>query len=91
MRLTWTGVQLIVGGVVLSTLVTVSGCGQANTSASTLPVPNVTVNPADFSTTIDNQYLPLHPGMKLIHEGTNESDATRVEVSVTAETRVIGG
>lgn len=74
---------------IVGLLLALSGCG--GTTTTTMPIPNVTVDPADFSITIDNKYLPLRPGMQFIYEGTSESDATRVEVSVSMETKEIMG
>jgi hypothetical protein len=50
----------------------------------------------DRSTQIDNPWLPLTPGTRLVYEGTSvEDDGTlvphRVEISVTDLTKVIGG
>jgi hypothetical protein len=51
----------------------------------------VTITPADFSATIDNPYLPLEPGTTFIYEGRSGDGASRVEVTVTSETRVVMG
>ena len=45
------------------------------------------VDPADFSTTIDNPYFPLAPGTTYVFEGGTE----RNEVEVTHDTKVISG
>ena len=45
------------------------------------------LDPANFTTTIDNPYLPLIPGTRWVYEGGNE----RVEVVVTNETRLVDG
>lgn len=45
------------------------------------------VDPANFSDPIVNDYFPLDPGLATVFEGGEE----RVEVTVTAETRVIMG
>ena len=75
--------------LIVGLLLALSGCG--GTTTTTMPIPNVTVDPADFSATIDSKYLPLRPGMQFTYEGTSESDATRVEVSVSKETKEIMG
>jgi hypothetical protein len=46
-----------------------------------------TIDPAAFTMTIDNPYLPLIPGTTLIYEG----DGERIEVAVTGRTRVVMG
>jgi hypothetical protein len=45
------------------------------------------IDPTDFTTTIDNPYLPLTPGATRTYQGGNE----RVEVTVTASTRDVMG
>ncbi len=45
------------------------------------------IDPADFSTTIDNPYMPLVPGTTFIFEGEGE----RIEITVTSETRTVMG
>jgi hypothetical protein len=45
------------------------------------------IDPADFSTTIDNPYFPLPPGTTYVFEGGTE----RNEVAVTHDTKVIMG
>lgn len=55
------------------------------------------VNPADFSTTIDNPLYPLTPGDTWVFEGeevdpdTGDSFTTRVEVTVLSETDTVAG
>ncbi len=45
------------------------------------------IDQADFSTTIDNPYMPLVPGTTFVYEGGGE----HIEVTVTADTRAIMG
>ena len=45
------------------------------------------IDPADFSTTIDNPFWPLVPGTTFVYEGGGE----RIEVTVTADTRTVMG
>jgi hypothetical protein len=45
------------------------------------------IEPADFSTTIDNPFFPLVPGTIFIYEGGDE----RIEVTVTSDTRMVMG
>jgi hypothetical protein len=52
---------------------------------------NPVINPANFSTTIDNPYLPLTPGKTFIYEATTESGTEHIEVHVTNDTKVIMG
>jgi hypothetical protein len=45
------------------------------------------IDPADFSTTIDNPFLPWVPGTSFVYEGGGE----HIEVTVTADTRAVMG
>jgi hypothetical protein len=45
------------------------------------------IDPADFSITIDNPFMPLVPGSTFIYEGEGE----RIEVTVTSDTRTVMG
>jgi hypothetical protein len=62
--------------------------------ASALPrgIKPFEVNPADFTTTIDNRYWPMRPGDHWIYRETNaEGDVQRNDVVVTHETKTIMG
>jgi hypothetical protein len=45
------------------------------------------IDPAEFTTTIDNEYFPLKPGTTFVHEGGKEHS----EMSVTSETKKVMG
>ena len=45
------------------------------------------IDPADFTTTIDNEYFPLKPGTTFVYEG----GAQHGEMTVTSETKMIMG
>lgn len=49
------------------------------------------IDPAAFSTTVTNAYLPLRPGMRWVYEGATEDGFERKVVEVTDETRVVMG
>jgi hypothetical protein len=49
------------------------------------------IDPAEFSATITNPYLPLRPGNRWIYEGRTEDGLERKVVEVTDETRVVMG
>jgi hypothetical protein len=49
------------------------------------------IDPANFSTTIDNRYWPLQPGTTFVYEGVKDNEQQRNEVTVTAETKTILG
>jgi hypothetical protein len=49
------------------------------------------INPADFTTTIDNKYFTLKPGTTFVYEGKMEDATERDEMAVNHETtRVMG-
>lgn len=50
-----------------------------------------TIDPADFTATITNPYLPFTPGTTTIYEGARDGQPLRIEVTVTNETKVIMG
>jgi hypothetical protein len=67
---------------------------ETNAPASTLPQGSeqVELDPADFTTTIDNPYWPMAPGNHWVYrEVDSEGGQKRVEVTVTKETRTIMG
>jgi hypothetical protein len=45
------------------------------------------IDPAEFTTTIDNEYFPLKPGTTFVYEGKGERD----EMTVTSETKKVMG
>jgi hypothetical protein len=51
----------------------------------------VAIDPANFTTTIDNPYSPLKPGTRFIYEGSADGASSRDEMTVTAETKTIMG
>lgn len=70
-----------------------AGCGGASESATTtLPqsAEAVQLNPADFSTAIDNPYWPMRPGDKWVLRETDGAGVEqRVVITVTGKTRKI--
>jgi hypothetical protein len=67
---------------------------ETNAPASTLPQGSeqVELDPADFTTTIDNPYWPMAPGNHWVYrEVDSEGGQKRVEVTVTKKTRAIMG
>jgi hypothetical protein len=49
------------------------------------------IDPAQFSTTIDNPLYPLTPGTRLVYEGRTEDGLERDVVEVTRDTRTVMG
>ncbi|MGH3848835.1 MAG: hypothetical protein ACRDRT_03890 [Pseudonocardiaceae bacterium] len=68
-----------------------AGCGGGesdNTEADSY-VPRI--DPAAFTTTVDNSYFPLAPGMRWVYEGPTDEGLERVLVEVTSSTRRVMG
>ena len=49
------------------------------------------IDPAGFTTTVDNPYFPLPPGARWVYEGRVEDGLERTVVEVTGDTRVVMG
>ena len=49
------------------------------------------INPADFSTTIDNKYFPLKPGTTFVYQGKTTDATERDVMTVTHSTKQIMG
>jgi hypothetical protein len=75
----------------LSIALAAASCGNADKNASCGPNPasySPRVVAAEFSSTIDNKYLPYRPGTAYKHV---DSDGNIVETTVLSETKVIMG
>jgi hypothetical protein len=49
------------------------------------------IDPAGFTTAVDNPYFPLPPGARWVYEGRVEDGLERTVVDVTGDTRVVMG
>jgi hypothetical protein len=67
-----------------------SGSGGAQSSLPQGSEP-VSLDPTDFTTDIDNPYLPLAPGSKWVYREREGGTTTRVVITVTNETKKIEG
>ncbi len=80
--------KLIVSAVVAA--LGVAACGDSSTttvSAVLEPLPPV----SEFSSAIDNPYLPWLPGSRWVYEGREGDDVERIEVEVLSDTRPVMG
>jgi hypothetical protein len=73
-----------------------AACGGGDSkspSSSTLPqgTEPVKLDPADFTTNIDNPYWPMRPGSHWVYREIENGDAQRVDVTVTNETKTLEG
>jgi hypothetical protein len=84
-------------GAVLGAMVALAaGCGGSSGSAKTTQettqqayAPHI--DPADFTTKIDNEYLPLKPGTTFVYEGKFHGTAERDVMAVTHDTKQVMG
>ena len=78
--------------IVLGLLVLVLGVA-ANPATAATPLPQgsepVQLDPARFSTRVDNPNFPLIPGDRYVYRETDGEDKRRVVVSVSERTRLI--
>ncbi len=85
------------------TLLALAGCGSSggtDTSAGPkvpaatvdgLTVPTPSPDPADFTATVDNAYLPLRPGTVWTYTSTGDEGAQKDVVTVSDQTKVVQG
>ena len=71
------------------------GGGSKSTSSSAPALPQgtkpVQLDPADFSTNIDNPYWPMRPGSHWVYREVENGEAQRVDVTVTNRTKRLHG
>jgi hypothetical protein len=72
----------IVGSVIVLMVGCTSSSSQDQQKAYTPQI-----NPADFTTTIDNEYFPMKPGTSFLYKGGTERD----QMTVTSDTKKVMG
>jgi hypothetical protein len=84
---------MFLAALTIAAVAVAAACGGGDDEAGPAPAP--TLNPADFSTTIDNPLFPLSPGSVRVFEGEEVEDGetvrVRIEHKILDETVVIGG
>ena len=85
-------------GALVAAAALAAGCGEdepaktTNTASAQPDTPADKLDPADFTTTIDNPYWPMAPGSKWVYRETDgEGGEQRVVVTVTDQTRKVSG
>jgi len=73
---------IVVGPLALWGLIVGSGSGATGSASAATP---------NFSTTIDNPYLPFTPGTTLIYKGVRDGRSQTDRVTVTNRTKVVNG
>ncbi len=76
--------KALLGALVGAVLVLATGCASSSQEQKAY-APQI--DPAEFTTKIDNEYFPLKPGTTFVHEGGKEHS----EMSVTSETKKVMG
>ena len=79
--------------VLISVLMIGAGAGSATAAARPAGpvVPPAHLDPARFSTTIDNPYLPFAPGTRMVYRERGDDGRGREVVTVTRRTKVVEG
>jgi len=78
-------------------VLTLVACGggskSSSSSSSTLPqgTKPMKLDPADFTTNIDNPYWPMRPGSHWVYRETENGETQRVDVTVTDKTKMLAG
>jgi hypothetical protein len=73
--------------IIGSVLVLMAGCTSNSSSQEEQKAYAPHINPAEFTTTIDNEYFPMKPGTTFVYEGGAERD----EMTVTHDTKKVMG
>src|SRR5262249_44334115 len=93
--MTTTRTSTVLGALGLAAVaVALGACGGGGSSASALPTGTEPSNldPAEFTTEIDNPYWPMRPGDRWVYRGTDNEGAKRQDVeTVTNRTKTIEG
>ena len=82
----------VLSAIIGSMIILVAGCGGSSGNAGGTGKPSQTayaphIDPAKFTTTIDNEYFPLKPGTTFVYEG----GAQHGEMTVTSDTKRVMG
>jgi hypothetical protein len=75
----------LLSAIIGSVVVLMVGCTSSASQEHNAYTPHI--NPAEFTTTIDNEYFPMKPGTVFVYEGKGERD----EMSVTHDTKKVMG
>jgi len=80
------GQKALLGAIVGSVIVLLAGC-TSSTSQEQQKAYTPKIDPADFTTTIDNEYFPMKPGTIFLYKGGTERD----QMTVTSDTKKVMG
>ncbi|MGK2878137.1 MAG: hypothetical protein ACSLFF_06120 [Solirubrobacterales bacterium] len=81
---------------VLFSSLALAACGDSGRTEESFSPPagsdDITLDPADFTTEIDNPYWPMRPGSRWVYREPGENGRSlRVEITVTNNTKVVDG
>src|SRR5918992_3747901 len=79
------GQKAVLSAIVGSAILLLAGCANSSSPEQKAYKPNI--DPADFSTTIDNAYFPMEPGTTFLYKGGTEHS----EMTVTHQTKKVMG
>ena len=72
-----------------------AACGGGSQSSRSSSLPSgtrpVKLDPADFTTKIDNPYWPISPGSHWVYREVEDGEVHRDDVTVTNRTKLLGG
>jgi hypothetical protein len=80
--------KIVLGTLVGAVLLLAMGCASSSSQEQKAYAPHI--DPADFTTKVDNKYSPLKPGTTFFYQG-NKQGSTRDEMAVTHSTKKIMG
>jgi hypothetical protein len=86
-------IRSIAVAIAVLALVACGGGGSKSSSSSSLPqgTKPVKLDPADFTTNIDNPYWPIRPGSHWVYREVENGDTQLVDVTVTNQTKTLDG
>jgi hypothetical protein len=81
--------------LVAAAVLALAACGGGSKSSAGSEVPtgseSVELDPADFTTEIDNPWWPMSPGSRWVYREVENGEVQRVVVTVTGRTKTIDG
>jgi hypothetical protein len=88
-------IRAIAVAIAVLALAACGGRGSDSKPSSSAGLPQgtkpVKLDPADFTTEIDNPYWPMRPGSHWVYREVENGEAQRVDVTVTNRTKTLGG
>ena len=86
-------IRLLALALAVLALSACGGSGSKSSSPPSLPqgTKAVKLDPADFTTNIDNPYWPMRPGSHWVYREVENGETQRVDVTVTNQTKTLEG